>query len=155
MVKRYLCAANQSRLLKNLYAVLRHLLHRHHAVKLWVDALCIDQGNILERNVQIEMMGAIYEKASLTWIWLGEEAEESNLGMELARSISLRDFTQDQLEQNLDSWKSVLHLFRRSWWSRLWIVQEAHVETTSGQIWMEKGSPGEICSPLPTGPAKP
>lgn len=37
---------------------------------LWVDALCIDQENALEKNHQVKMMGSIYLKVSLAFLWL-------------------------------------------------------------------------------------
>ena len=30
---------------------------------LWVDAMCIDQANVAERNMQVALMGQIYAKA--------------------------------------------------------------------------------------------
>ena len=42
---------------------------------LWVDALCINQNSMLEKNHQIRLMDQIYSKTSLVKIWLGEENE--------------------------------------------------------------------------------
>ena len=39
---------------------------------LWVDALCIDQSNIPERNYQVSIMRHIYSQASRTFVYLGE-----------------------------------------------------------------------------------
>lgn len=44
---------------------------------LWVDAICIDQQNEVEKSVQVGMMRNIYEKAQRTLIWLGEESNNS------------------------------------------------------------------------------
>jgi hypothetical protein len=38
---------------------------------LWVDAVCINQSNIPERNAQVARMQGIYSKASSTIVWLG------------------------------------------------------------------------------------
>jgi hypothetical protein len=40
--------------------------------RLWIDQICIDQGNISERNQQVRIMGQIYEQAMYTLIWNGE-----------------------------------------------------------------------------------
>jgi hypothetical protein len=45
-------------------------------LRLWVDAVCIDQRDTPERNRQVAMMGDIYASCSVVWIWLGEETEE-------------------------------------------------------------------------------
>jgi hypothetical protein len=39
--------------------------------QLWVDAICIDQTNIPERNTQVQLMGRIYRDARPTIVWLG------------------------------------------------------------------------------------
>ncbi|GME49245.1 Heterokaryon incompatibility protein [Neofusicoccum parvum] len=46
---------------------------------LWIDQLCINQDNELERNHQVAMMGEIYSKAQRTLVWLGEADTDSNL----------------------------------------------------------------------------
>lgn len=38
---------------------------------LWVDAICINQTDISERNHQVRMMASIYKSASRTISWLG------------------------------------------------------------------------------------
>ncbi|KAI0412103.1 heterokaryon incompatibility protein-domain-containing protein [Xylaria grammica] len=39
----------------------------------WVDAICINQGDFVERAAQIKLMGKIYQTASTVKIWLGKE----------------------------------------------------------------------------------
>lgn len=39
---------------------------------LWIDALCIDQSKVLERNHQVGMMSSIYKQAGNILLWLGE-----------------------------------------------------------------------------------
>ncbi|KAK0636543.1 heterokaryon incompatibility protein-domain-containing protein [Bombardia bombarda] len=58
----------------NAEAALRHLRDkdRKKARYLWVDAICIDQSSIPERNVQVANMGDIYRGAKRVLIWLGE-----------------------------------------------------------------------------------
>ena len=38
----------------------------------WIDAVCIDQESVLERNHQVQMMRQIYSNAHSVSIWLGE-----------------------------------------------------------------------------------
>ena len=42
---------------------------------LWIDAICIDQGNLLERSQQVQRMGSIYKTANQVIIWLGNYHE--------------------------------------------------------------------------------
>lgn len=39
---------------------------------IWIDAISIDQANTLERNHQVQQMGAIYKNAEQVLIWLGK-----------------------------------------------------------------------------------
>jgi hypothetical protein len=38
---------------------------------LWIDQICIDQSNVLERNHQVGMMSSIYTQCRSVIIWLG------------------------------------------------------------------------------------
>jgi hypothetical protein len=55
---------------------LRHLRLPDQQRTLWVDAICIDQGNsvesLKERNTQIILMGEVYHTAERTLCWLGK-----------------------------------------------------------------------------------
>lgn len=42
---------------------------------IWVDALCIDQASLAERNQQASLMAEIFEAAQGVVLWLGEEDE--------------------------------------------------------------------------------
>jgi hypothetical protein len=43
---------------------------------LWIDAVCIDQSSILDKNIQVPCMRNIYSEARSVWIWLGRESYE-------------------------------------------------------------------------------
>ena len=47
------------------------------AFPMWIDALCIDQPNLLERNQQAAQMGHIFSCANRVKIWLGRTAKMS------------------------------------------------------------------------------
>jgi hypothetical protein len=40
-------------------------------VRWWIDAICIDQLNVREKNEQVPRMGDIYSMAGRVWIWMG------------------------------------------------------------------------------------
>jgi hypothetical protein len=54
-----------------LEAALRDLRDDARILRVWADALCIDQSNIEERNQQVRQMGRIYSTAHHTVIYLG------------------------------------------------------------------------------------
>ena len=48
-------------------------------MSLWADAVCIDQKNPAEKNVQVPLMGLIYRKAVRVVVWLGIEEVDKGL----------------------------------------------------------------------------
>lgn len=85
---------------------------------LWVDAICINQANTHERNHQVESMDGTYRNATTVVVWLGPTCEV--------------DRREDW------NWREHLaELANRSYWSRMWIVQELvlaqHVQILCGR----------------------
>lgn len=54
-------------------------------VTLWIDAVCINQADADERNVQVQKMSHIYRDASEVISWLGVENDLSAEAMQLLR----------------------------------------------------------------------
>jgi hypothetical protein len=55
-----------------LYDALRRLRRPDRERLIWIDALCINQQDVRERNMQVGNMREIYSKADHVLIWLGE-----------------------------------------------------------------------------------
>jgi hypothetical protein len=70
-----------------LEAALRRLRHSSKPRLLWIDALCIDQGNVSERISQVQQMGAIYRSAREVAVWLGPESNTSLRAFEILDAI--------------------------------------------------------------------
>ena len=66
---------------------------------LWIDAVCINQEDVLERNQQVMLMGEVYRRASAVLSWLGADWSLVR-GMQLAFALSgkwkecMREFAQ-------------------------------------------------------------
>ena len=136
---------------KNLHEALHALGAGYRASGrfLWVDAICIDQGNLTERSKQVLLMTKIYTKAVVVEAWLGEAADDSNLAFKkmmdfdnhlraLARAnnndavAALATISAHDPEvfgppgsEAFRGWRAISVLCRREWWRRVWIVQEA------------------------------
>ncbi|KAF2461212.1 heterokaryon incompatibility, partial [Lineolata rhizophorae] len=65
------CEGKTIRVTANLLSALQHLRQPDVTRILWVDAVCINQGNIAERDAQVRMMGDIYRMAARVLVWLG------------------------------------------------------------------------------------
>jgi hypothetical protein len=95
------------------------LLRRHDTDRrLWVDAVCIDQSNIQERNHQVKNMIAIFRSATSVLVYLGQG---SHILSRLVNYIS--NDTAGQLPQVFD----FVSLYRSRWFHRVWIIQEIAV----------------------------
>ena len=108
---------------------------------LWVDALCINQLDINERNQHVQRMGEIYAKADRVLIWLGEyigcayETLETLNALHqkivdfqeeakfLARGAIRAKFLTDPEIQHL-RWDLLSDLLNRAWFERVWVLQE-------------------------------
>ena len=66
------CGSTQLNVTVNLFAALLAVRSCSYPRLLWVDAICIDQKNIKERDQQVRIMGDIYSQAKQVLIWLGE-----------------------------------------------------------------------------------
>ncbi|KAF2032829.1 HET-domain-containing protein, partial [Setomelanomma holmii] len=94
----------------------------------WIDAICIDQSNVQERNHQVNLMKQIYVKASRVCIWLGVEAENSSLAMDYlcakgAQKLRRKGFGYHPFWTKEEG-KALAELCERPYWRRMWIVQE-------------------------------
>jgi hypothetical protein len=63
----------------NLLQALKAIRKCDTPLVLWIDAICINQYETLEKNYQVSVMGSIYKNASTVLAWLGPEADNSDL----------------------------------------------------------------------------
>ena len=72
---------------RNLFIALQHLSFTKKPRLLWIDAICINQDDTVERSEQVNKMASIYGSAHLVILWLGEEADESTLAVQTLRDV--------------------------------------------------------------------
>ncbi|KAK6215019.1 hypothetical protein QIS74_08038 [Colletotrichum tabaci] len=71
----------------NLNGALLRLRQNGVVAWLWVDAICIDQNNHEERSWQAAQMRDIFAQASLVYIWLGADYNNSELVLDTTKRI--------------------------------------------------------------------
>ncbi|KAL9609432.1 MAG: hypothetical protein Q9167_005808 [Letrouitia subvulpina] len=115
------------RVTPDLVAALKALRYRDNSRFLWIDQVCIDQDNPLEKNHQVEMMADIYGRAKKVCIWLGDGDRSSKMALKFIKREFLQLQNFDDLcgsEQASEKWSALLDLMQRPWFSRRWVVQE-------------------------------
>ncbi|KAH0431124.1 hypothetical protein CcaCcLH18_07302 [Colletotrichum camelliae] len=102
--------------------------------RLWIDAVCINQGDVSERQSQIAMMGKIYSLASSVLIWLGADTASSRAAfqaMDLRKNYVWPDDWDNEDSRNLsDSLKPLFLLLEATWFRRTWVIQEYALNKT-------------------------
>jgi hypothetical protein len=107
------------------------------SIRVWADAVCINQNDSYEKAGQIPLMGEIYKRAKRVFAWLGPEDDKTAEAMEFLSCISSSKCAPDHEDSSLglspsldinsakESTRTALeHLLSSSWFTRVWIVQE-------------------------------
>lgn len=134
---------------RNLAVALFNLRYPDRPRRLWIDALCIDQSNDVEKGPQVAQMGTIYSFAAHVIAWLGPAQDDSapalnfiawmgthvdveypawlqHVGVQANKistppALKIVDGT---VPITADDTRSVYYLLCRGWFDRLWIRQE-------------------------------
>ncbi|KAF5020014.1 hypothetical protein F66182_7950 [Fusarium sp. NRRL 66182] len=107
---------------QNLHDALSQLRYPLLERIIWIDAICINQGDTDEKGRQVQSMAKIYAKASRVIVWLGSSAAESHQALEELRfAASEQPISPSRSEIGQ---QAVLTLLRRPWFQRIWVLQE-------------------------------
>jgi hypothetical protein len=132
---------------------------------IWIDAICLNQEDDIEKATHVPLMGTIYKQAKRVLIWLGEAANDSDLAMDgiddLTRKILAVEpdgcqevcSTQDLKcvglpDINDPIWNALRVIQLRSWCFRLWTLQEAFVAAEAIVLCGTKNMPWEAITLL-------
>lgn len=114
---------------------------------MWVDAICINQEDIPERNAQVQLMGDVYSNASKVAAYVGEASKEDvyvvealmrkihahhvaiNTGHSPTKANSNREIKkalsgQDPSHGTTEEWKAFAQFTSQPYFSRCWVLQE-------------------------------
>ncbi|KIX92053.1 uncharacterized protein Z520_12207 [Fonsecaea multimorphosa CBS 102226] len=148
------CEGRNVRVTANLHDALAMLARRRNPMQadnaaletkyIWVDALCIDQSSLAERNQQVNLMADIFKAARGVIVWLGEEDEftqDACTVMERIAAVPREKFSAVPYTGFYDedgscyrelgieplsyqNWLGLIAFMNRPWFSRCWVVQE-------------------------------
>ncbi|KAI0166875.1 HET-domain-containing protein [Hypoxylon sp. FL1284] len=133
----------------NLHSALVNLRYPDRHRTLWIDAICINQADIAERNMSVPLMRGIYSNAACTACFLGsrEKTTPDLYAMMEDLAKEAKELQADGRPNNFDAFPSFIrhfshnptrtsladkyngdltvnYLVMRSWWHRVWTVQE-------------------------------
>ncbi|OHE92741.1 hypothetical protein CORC01_11959 [Colletotrichum orchidophilum] len=107
----------------------------------WVDAICINQDDNLERGHQVGLMKNIFSAAHFVISWVGQEEGEIAVMFEYLQGLkhTARRERNHYLrsQKRKFSFKDAKWFVSRPYWSRIWIVQEF---TLARELWVLCGS---------------
>ncbi|KPI35950.1 uncharacterized protein AB675_10434 [Cyphellophora attinorum] len=116
----------------------------------WIDAVAINQKDIVGKTQQVQLMSAIYQKATFVVGWLGELTEGNRRGLQLIKrvmeTIGIREIYDASMnnmrsrpsvaetftiaeQHNLPyighpAWEDVVTIYQKGWFGRVWVIQE-------------------------------
>jgi hypothetical protein len=103
---------------KNLWDFLDRARNEGFEEYLWIDALCIDQTRVGERNHQVGLMGKIYSHARGVIVWLGCVSEQLENAIGAARVHSYKNIPLGSMAQHIEGIEEFCEL---EYWSRAWM----------------------------------
>ena len=139
------CNYKKLMITNSLGSALEKLVPWSRGTYLWADGICINQGNVAERNHQVTLMGNIYGRASkvlahlgdsgpteddsrdwsavslmtlLNRIWLTEPSPSSRSESEWMKVLAIN-------HDDAAMWESLVLFWMNPWFTRCWIMQEA------------------------------
>lgn len=133
----------------NLWTLLKRLQTSSDATLIWIDAICVNQDNIPERNQQVRLMSQIYSQADTVLIWLGDDPsgvcgvlatekfpKETHRWVRrvcnVLESETLPRECYKRLRQVRKIWwkggrpvkAAIKDISERPYWNRVWVIQE-------------------------------
>jgi hypothetical protein len=94
-------------------------------LRIWIDAICIDQNNEIERGHQVAMMRSIFSKADCVRIWINEpDLDEESLALAALKDFHFQGNEPDHhygLGVDIEFWEPLGPIFNNEYWIRLWM----------------------------------
>ena len=130
---------------RTLAATLQSISNQSKTGYLWIDQVCIDQGNLPERSHQVAVMGDVYRAATrviaplkppqvrmrhlFTLLDVAVQHEHDQRSV-VDLQVAMRNFMLPSYSTSIVHsiyWKCIVSLMEHPWFTRAWIFQEAVV----------------------------
>ena len=113
---------------------------------IWIDAICINQQDVGERNRQVQLMRRIYSAAEEVLVWLGPANKEEALATSTLQSLAsvpiekrtgpvIEKLKNKRPDESIYAFLGIPHVtevdlvplrrfYERAWFKRVWVIQE-------------------------------
>lgn len=99
--------------------------HKHVDRLVWVNSICIQQEDMIEKNHQTRLLREIFQKAFKVVVYLGKATKDSSVALDFIKSAENKLLISKGVDAVDESRKRALtSLFARPYFSRLWVIQE-------------------------------
>ncbi|KAJ9621045.1 hypothetical protein H2203_007632 [Taxawa tesnikishii (nom. ined.)] len=131
-----------------------HALFKQGCIRdewIWIDAICINQADVDEKNMQVASMNEVYSLAKLTAAYVGPFTQSTDLAfrfwakldacLETAIAAGRGVLSGDELfmmtNTSPDSleWRALRAHFAQEWFTRTWVVQEVVLSQNLIFVW--------------------
>lgn len=106
----------------NLFDFFRTIKDLDVHTPIYIDAICLNQLDNVERGEQVKLMSSVYSNANHTHVWLGSPHPDQELYLKTLRGQLSSNPPESPWQE--ESFIGLSFLFSRNYWGRLWIVQE-------------------------------
>lgn len=103
---------------QNCHAALCQLRHPERHQRLWIDAICVNQLNVKERNHQVGMMDVIYQAALQVHLCITDRSHDYSIAMSWLSEAS------DEQSVTQVPWRMLEELWSCRYFKRVWVIQE-------------------------------
>lgn len=110
---------------QSLHGALKQLRHYSEDRRIWADAICINQTDNKEKNLQVRLMRKIYQRATRVVIWLGDGDEIGCEANSLFESIGQMNKLDFMAMPRPETWTALGRFYKSPWFWRIWCLQEA------------------------------
>ncbi|PQE27374.1 heterokaryon incompatibility HET-6 protein [Rutstroemia sp. NJR-2017a WRK4] len=142
---------------KNCWDMLRYMRPWRGIRMVWVDAICINQNDAVERAQQVAKMGAIYRSCSRVFVYLGSDIVSADRSKRHHPSRrGLHEFDQVMNGNNAATegatTTTLQKMLTRRYFSRVWVIQElilsrnAVIPVGGVQFWASNLTPKYLAS---------
>jgi hypothetical protein len=104
--------------------MIRDLRHTQNIRRVWIDALCINQKDIFERNDQVQLMRKVYGYARLVAIYLNCEVDEDSAAYRKLLTFSSECKPEDLCIEDESFWRQIFGALESEYFRRVWVQQE-------------------------------